>query len=144
MNAMVGDAGDLITNGWNKNNPGYVQFLKMTSIPRPADIFVFVDEHPDSIKDGYFLNQWPAHAAPTSAYPYEDAEWIDLPASYHNGAGSFSFADGHAETHRWLCPSTLQPARPDIAGANGWPINIPDEEYADILWVLKHTSVLSR
>jgi prepilin-type N-terminal cleavage/methylation domain-containing protein/prepilin-type processing-associated H-X9-DG protein len=144
MNAMVGDAGDLITNGWNKNNPGYVQFLKTSSIPKPADIFVFVDEHPDSIKDGYFLNQWPKRAAPTDTYPIEDAEWIDLPASYHNGAGSFSFADGHAVAHRWLCPSTLQPARPDIAGLNGWPLSIPDGESADILWVLQHTSVLSK
>ena len=26
---------------------------------------------------------------------------IDTPASYHNGACGFSFADGHAEIHRW-------------------------------------------
>ena len=143
MNAMVGDAGDLTTNGWNKNNPGYVQFFKVSSIPKPAGIFVFLDEHPDSIKDGYFLDQWPTRAPATSTYPYEDAEWIDLPASYHNGAGSFSFADGHAETHRWLCPSTIRPARPDIA-PKGWPMDIPDGETADIIWVLQRMSVLSR
>jgi prepilin-type processing-associated H-X9-DG protein len=142
MNAMVGDAGDLITNGWNKNNPGYVQFIKLASIPKPSDIFVFLDEHPDSIKDGYFLNQWPKKAAATDPYPIEDAEWIDLPASYHNGAGSFVFADGHAETHRWLCPSTLQPARPDVIAS--WPLDIPNGESTDILWVMAHTSVWSK
>jgi prepilin-type N-terminal cleavage/methylation domain-containing protein/prepilin-type processing-associated H-X9-DG protein len=144
MNAMVGDAGDLTTNGFNQNNPGYVQFFKMSSIPRPSAIFVFLDEHPDSIKDGYFLDQWPAWAPANSSYPYEDAVWIDLPASYHNGAGSLSFADGHGETHRWLCPSTLKPARPDIAGPKGWPMDIPDDDSADITWVLQHMSVRSK
>jgi prepilin-type processing-associated H-X9-DG protein len=33
-----------------------------------------------------------------------------LPASYHNGSGSFSFADGHAELHHWRNASTLQPS----------------------------------
>ena len=48
MNAMVGDAGDFSTNGFNINNPGYVQFFKITQIPQPAEIFVFLDEHPDT------------------------------------------------------------------------------------------------
>ena len=49
MNAMIGDAGNFSTNGVNINNPGYIQFFKITQIPQPADIFVFLDEHPDSI-----------------------------------------------------------------------------------------------
>jgi prepilin-type processing-associated H-X9-DG protein len=28
--------------------------------------------------------------------------WGDGVASYHNGACGFSFADGHAEVHKWL------------------------------------------
>ena len=32
--------------------------------------------------------------------------WVDLPASYHNGAGGISFADGHSEIHKWLDAST--------------------------------------
>jgi len=34
---------------------------------------------------------------------------IDVPASYHNGAGGLSFADGHAEIHKWMDPRTRQP-----------------------------------
>ena len=30
------------------------------------------------------------------------ANLIDFPASYHNGAGALAFADGHAEIHKWL------------------------------------------
>jgi prepilin-type processing-associated H-X9-DG protein len=36
-------------------------------------------------------------------------KWEDLPASYHNNAGSFSFADGHSEVHKWKDPRTAEP-----------------------------------
>src|ERR1019366_1935145 len=83
MNASVGDAGELTQSGVNTNNPRYIQFFKLSSVPQAAQIFVFMEEHPDTISDGYFLNK---------AYP---AEWIRLPASYHNGCANVSFADGH-------------------------------------------------
>ena len=47
MNAMVGDAGDISKDGFNTNNPDYLQFFKITQIPKPTDIFVFLDEHPE-------------------------------------------------------------------------------------------------
>lgn len=128
MNAMIGNAGQASTTGVNENNPTYVQFFTMASIPRPSEIFVFLDEHPDSIDDGYFLDQ----------YRLGIQEWIDLPASYHNGAASISFADGHFETHRWVCPSTKQPAQPDGAGL---PMLVPADQQTDFYWVLKHMSV---
>jgi prepilin-type N-terminal cleavage/methylation domain-containing protein/prepilin-type processing-associated H-X9-DG protein len=128
MNAMVGNAGEVSKTGSNQNNPDYVQFFTMSSIPRPVGIFVFLDEHPDSIDDGYFLNKWYVH------------EWIDLPASYHNGGASFSFADGHSETHRWVNADTKRPAVPD--GAAPLPsLLIPPDQRADLNWILQRTSV---
>ena len=44
-----------------------------------------LDEHPDSINDAFFITDPNAN------------NWQDRPASYHNGAAGFSFADGHAE-----------------------------------------------
>jgi len=126
MNAMVGDAGDLSQTGRNRNNPEYVQFFNIASIPQPAGIFVFLDEHPDSINDGYFINK---------AY---DWTWVDLPASYHNGAGNFSFADGHAESHYWRLETTRRPARPDGAPL---PMKLTKSEWGDYDWVLKRMSV---
>jgi len=126
MNMMVGDAGDLSQQGFNLNNPDYVQFFKLSSIPKPASIFVFLDEHPDSINDGYFLNK---------AY-YR--EWMDLPASYHNGAATFSFADGHSLMRRWQYAKTKKPALPDAAGL---PFYIPASESDDFNWVLEHMSI---
>jgi prepilin-type N-terminal cleavage/methylation domain-containing protein/prepilin-type processing-associated H-X9-DG protein len=126
MNAMVGDAGGFSTNGINVNNPEYTQFFKTTQIPQPTDIFVFLDEHPDSINDGYFLER--------DYYP----EWHDLPASYHNGGAAFSFADGHSSLHRWTQPDTCRPPIPDTANL---PIPIPATRKGDLEWVLDHMSV---
>ncbi|MBC8002371.1 MAG: prepilin-type N-terminal cleavage/methylation domain-containing protein [Opitutaceae bacterium] len=126
MNAMVGDAGELTTGGFNLNNPSYRQFFKMTSIPAPTEIFVFVEEHADSINDGYFLNK------------VYSREWIDLPTSHHNGAGVFSFADGHCEVHRWRSPTTIVRDRPDAAQL---PRAFSNNDSADFLWVISHMTV---
>jgi prepilin-type N-terminal cleavage/methylation domain-containing protein/prepilin-type processing-associated H-X9-DG protein len=65
----------------------------------PAMAVVFLDEHPDSIGPPAFLLSPPA-----AAYP-----GVRLPASYHLGGCTFSFADGHEEYKRWLVPQTRQP-----------------------------------
>jgi prepilin-type N-terminal cleavage/methylation domain-containing protein/prepilin-type processing-associated H-X9-DG protein len=126
MNAMVGDAGGISAKGKNDNNPGYVQFFRITDIPRPSDIFVFVEEHPDSIDDGYFLNI------------YYKNQWNDLPASSHGGAAAFAFADGHAQLHRWASSSTRQPLQPD---AIEFPLVLSANDTADLNWVMERTSI---
>ncbi|MBU6399835.1 MAG: hypothetical protein KGS61_05905 [Verrucomicrobia bacterium] len=123
---MVGDAGPAMHGYTNVNNPGYRQFLKASAIPNPAGIFVFLDEHPDSINDGYFINR------------PDDNEWLDLPASYHNGDGTFSFADGHAALHHWLFANTRRPARPEAAPL---PFPFRPGERADFDWLMSRTSV---
>jgi prepilin-type N-terminal cleavage/methylation domain-containing protein len=141
MNAMVGDAGSFSSGGFNTNNPGYRQFFKLAQVPRPAEIFVFLDEHPDSIDDGYFLNRVAYGYAPSYAGYSHPAEWTDLPASYHNRATAFSFADGHGTLHRWIRPSTVPPPLPDAANL---PIAIPATpatEQADFDWVTAHMSI---
>jgi prepilin-type N-terminal cleavage/methylation domain-containing protein/prepilin-type processing-associated H-X9-DG protein len=126
MNAMVGNAGPTMYRGTNLNNPDYRQFLKLSDIRDPANIFVFLDEHPDSINDAYFLNL------------ADDLVWVDLPASYHNGAASFSFADGHVEAHRWLFGETKPPSRPDAAPL---PFAVPPARRGDYDWLMVRTSV---
>jgi prepilin-type N-terminal cleavage/methylation domain-containing protein/prepilin-type processing-associated H-X9-DG protein len=129
MNAMVGNAGELSGDGVNKNNPKYVQFFRITDIPLPAEIFVFVEEHADSINDGYFLNQFYTNV------------WIDLPSSDHNGAAPFAFADGHAQLQRWMDASTKQPQLPDMVE---FPVTLLNSETTDLNWVMRHTSVKPR
>jgi type II secretory pathway pseudopilin PulG len=69
--------------------------------PGPANIYTFLDEHPDSINDAaYMLN--------AGAYPIGSEKWRDFPGSFHNGCVSISFADGRAEMHRWVKWRTCQ------------------------------------
>jgi len=127
MNALVGDAGEFSRSGANVNAPAYRQFFKMAQVPEPARIFVFIEEHPDSVDDGYFLNN-----------PYKP-EWHDLPASYHRGSANLVFADGHGESHRWLNAGTRPPARPDAAAL---PLAVPAGQRADFNWLMERTSVV--
>jgi prepilin-type N-terminal cleavage/methylation domain-containing protein/prepilin-type processing-associated H-X9-DG protein len=119
MNAMVGDPGELT----NRFNPDYVQYFTSGSIQNPANIFVFLDEHPDTINDGFFVNR------------LDDYQWGNLPASYHNGATAFSFADGHMETHRWVVGGTI---RPPVQGAAAGASASPSDDFE---WLKQRTSV---
>jgi prepilin-type N-terminal cleavage/methylation domain-containing protein/prepilin-type processing-associated H-X9-DG protein len=98
-------------------------------IPGPVETFVFVDEHPDSINDGAFF-------APESAN-----QFVDIPATYHNLACGFSFADGHAEIHKWR--GALRGGRfTQVHAVQGDSIifsTIPNRNDPDIYWLSYHT-----
>jgi len=115
MNAFVGPS-DL---GATPLFPGWAQFIKLPQIRNPSMIHVFLDEHPEIINDGWFVF---CDNAPNGN------QWSDLPASYHNGACGFSFADGHSEIKRWLV-STTKPAHITV-----WPIPTGFDR-RDFLWV---------
>ena len=120
MNSLVGDP--LINP--NRFNPTWVQFLKMSQFPGPTHFYVFIEEHPDTINDGYFMNRWDA------------IQWGNVPASWHNRAANISWADGHLERHRWT-PNT---ARPPVQGGVGSDGFAPSPA-TDYLWLREHTSV---
>ena len=93
-----GESGDDTRQGihWGTTDE-YVQFLKTTSCPKPANTWIFVDEHPDSINDGFFDDD-----------PLESG-WEDTPSCLHGGGCGFSFADGHAELRMWLSRTSKYP-----------------------------------
>jgi prepilin-type N-terminal cleavage/methylation domain-containing protein/prepilin-type processing-associated H-X9-DG protein len=125
MNAMVGDAGTFSQSGANVNNPGYRQFFKVTQVPKPSEIFTFIEEHPNSIGDGYFLNK------------PDNPLWLRLPASHHGGAVHLSFTDGHVETHKWRFAATQPPVRP---GAAYHRIQLWTDDRGDFDWLMDRTS----
>ena len=125
MNAFVGpqDArGTPINGAWK-------QFIKMTDFRNPSGIYVFLDEHPDSINDGWMVFC-------TAADPAERTAWSDLPASYHNGAGGFSFADGHSEIKKWRAASTKRPVKQT---ASDFPVPVGSDK-RDIAWLAERTT----
>jgi prepilin-type N-terminal cleavage/methylation domain-containing protein/prepilin-type processing-associated H-X9-DG protein len=129
MNAMLGDSGSL-QKGINECNPDGVQFIKYSSIPQPGSIFVFLDEHPDTISDGSFY----------ATNKVGLLQWQRLPASYHDGATSFSFADGHVESHRWRFKSTM----PTPQGVSLKAFDILEKETGDFYWILSRMTIARR
>ncbi len=101
MNSLFGrsDRSASSTTGRAWFDPSYRQFLKTSDVPFPAMTWVTVDEHPDSINEGFFI------------VPVNPSSWGDVPSSLHNGACSFSFADGHGEVHRWLSGTSKYPVK---------------------------------
>jgi hypothetical protein len=95
--------------------------------PIPSDIYMFLDEHPDSINDGLFAIVGPGPRSPK--------QWIDWPASYHNGAGGFGMADGSALQHRWIAPATV------LTFAVPQPPKLP-ASLPDLNWLSDHTTAL--
>jgi len=114
-----------ITSGKNLLYPAFRQFLQLNSIPDPGGTFVSLDEHPDTISGGLFLND-----------PANSARWDDQPASYHDGGCSFSFADGHAQLHLWEFASTKSQVRYAFTS-----VVIPSGQNGDYNWVAARTAV---
>ena len=98
----------------------------------PANRYLFLDEHPDSINDGYFLND---------ANPQTLAHWGDLPASFHNGACGFSYADGHAEIHKWRSSATILPVHAIQGGYPEIQFTSGNYGFIDRDWITFRTSV---
>jgi prepilin-type N-terminal cleavage/methylation domain-containing protein/prepilin-type processing-associated H-X9-DG protein len=124
MNACVGiraDQGD----GPTYQSP-FTQFRRTSDFTKPADTFVFLDEHPDSINDGLF-------ALLISSTTLN--VWGDLPASYHNGACGFAFADGHSEIHKWKNGTTIKA----ITRTTFSPLTVVGPQ-DDIQWAIYHMS----
>jgi len=75
------------------NGVNYKEFIKNSDFASAAlsasDCFVFLDENPLSLNDGWFL------------YILDGSDINDRPAVNHGHSSSFSFADGHAELHLW-------------------------------------------
>ena len=79
-------------------------FFGQIKTPSPSKVFVFLDEHENSIENARFT------IAPPGGWI-----WIDFPAVRHNNGCNLSFADGHAERWRWRESNTLR-----IGAMKGW------------------------
>jgi prepilin-type N-terminal cleavage/methylation domain-containing protein len=131
MNCMMGGnvGTDPAAQATYLNQPTYRLFLKEADMinPSPALAWVFIDEHADSINDGFF---W-VNMANTST-------WEDLPASYHGESGALAFGDGHAEIHKWSDPSIRDRPVKKSSYAQGTAA----ADATDLPWLQLHTTAL--
>ena len=129
MNSVFGrfsTGNDPTAQGLNWGFQQYRQFLKVTQVPRPSKTWLFLDEQADSINDGYFINNPGA------------TSWQDRPASYHNGACGFSFADAHSEIRKWKSEASKYPVMYLYAGDK--PFDAAGQ--MDFNWYLERTGYL--
>jgi prepilin-type processing-associated H-X9-DG protein len=121
MNGFMGDVANIMSNPNNPGggvSPGWKHYVSSGDIilPGPSMAWVFLDEHPDSLNDPLF------------SVPMNKATWDDVPASYHNNACGFAFADGHAEIKKWLDGNTIQPIlkqQPSSGNGKASPNDMP-------------------
>jgi prepilin-type N-terminal cleavage/methylation domain-containing protein/prepilin-type processing-associated H-X9-DG protein len=136
MNCMMNGDPAKVNATYQNQKPGksYRVYAKLSDItaPVPSDAWVFIDEHADSINDGFF---W--------VNMYED-KWRDLPASYHGASGALAFADGHAEIKQWRDPVVRDHpvVGQDIPGKYDPWVGTPTPYLDDLHWLQQHTTVL--
>jgi prepilin-type processing-associated H-X9-DG protein len=93
MNFEIGD--------YVYGDPASISYTRRSQSGAP--VWVFIDEHEDTIHDGRFRFDGPLGTQPQSY------GWLNIPAARHNGRGVLSFSDGHVEQHKWADGRTLMP-----------------------------------
>jgi prepilin-type processing-associated H-X9-DG protein len=138
MSQVFSPKGPWLTGTFNNSAPNIWQTcLKSSSIRKPSETWVFIDEHPDGINEVGFAN------ACTGAITPGTPKLIDWPANYHNGAGGLSFADGHAVIHKWKGPKIRkEPITYTYRlTSGGTPLSDP-QDIEDVRWLAQNTTVL--
>lgn len=97
--------------------------------PLPSAAWVFTDEHADSIDDGFFR----VDMSQTNS-------WANLPASYHDDQGMYSYADGHVEPRRWTDVSIA--GRP-VSRVAYTTFSASASTATDLVWLQMHTTSLA-
>jgi prepilin-type N-terminal cleavage/methylation domain-containing protein/prepilin-type processing-associated H-X9-DG protein len=126
MNAAVGEGAKYESPqpfGWTQ---WYVaQKSSDFHTPGPSDCWVISDEHPDSIDDALLY---------TSSYA--TSTFIELPGNQHGGACGISFADGHAEMHKWVDSVMTSHQNVTYTLVQRIACSLTDR---DMLWLALHT-----
>ena len=114
-------------------NDGFRTFRKTGDIVgfSVSEALVFVDERDDSIDDGEFAIDMVANQIP------------NVPAAYHAGSGGVTFADGHAEIHRWRSPEVLRSQQMGTQSKK-WEFMPVSANNVDLLWLRAHGTVKSQ
>jgi type II secretory pathway pseudopilin PulG len=123
--------GGWLSGVWADPDQNYLTFGKMNSLfqPGPAYTFVLIDENPLSINDGLF------------AVSMDTTKIIDFLSGLHAGAAVLTFADDHAETHKWKSPVVYSPSMNAQQGlVTSGPLSDPDA-MSDMGWLAARTTI---
>lgn len=126
MNGQMG-AYYMVKKAFNNDYPA-IQYSRESDIvcPDPSMAFVFCDENPGSINNGFI--QIDSHGG---TFP-------DVPAAYLGGCCGFSFSDGHTEMHKWVTSALLKAVS---VGSSAFNPSVPGGvNNADWIWFRQHAA----
>lgn len=144
MNSQVGEPSLAKYN--NNISGGWREYQRETDFtPNVSAIWIFCDEAFWTIDDGSLKVEL---STPSKGFP-------DCPAAYHGGVNCFSFADCHAEVHKWTGPYAVSSTAPvgirGVAYTFGVQRPTPPTLYVgsstqdnDWFWIRDHSSVTNR
>ncbi len=101
----AGLAWDSYTGSTFLNGEAGTGYKKLTQLKRTSDRFVFIE---GADMRGENMGSWTMqnYGSPGSSPPYSAAVFNDSPGNFHSGGTTLNFADGHAESHKWVEQST--------------------------------------
>ncbi len=79
-----------------------IPITKQSGIRHPSERYLWLEENDPR---GENKSSWAMHAGTAPAF--SDAIFVDSVADWHGGTSTFSWADGHAESHKWLDAPTI-------------------------------------
>jgi prepilin-type processing-associated H-X9-DG protein len=121
MNNWIGGSAWL-TTGWTV----YTNLAQVT-LAGADRLWVLMDEHPDSINDGFFV-------VDMTGYPTSPGQTriVDFPTYYHGRGAAVGFADGRAEVRVWKDNRTVPPS--------SLSFNVAQPNNPDIIWLQERST----
>ena len=119
---------------------GYNQsFTKITQVHRTSDCFIFAEQ---SDTRGYNNGTFAMDVLGVSPLP-RTFDFVDIFATYHGDVGTFAFADGHAESRKWLDPAIQATGKATLTvGSSIYQYSAspyhPDTTGHDAPWLIQH------
>ena len=132
MNCWVGSMNPQTYAPANWNPSGvdtsaYLVYIKQSGMvrPGPSKTWVFIEESPIGIDDGYF-----------AVDPTQATKWYNSPACLHGNGSEISYADGHAEARQWTDNNMIHGIGANVNG-NDVPASANS---GDLAWFISITT----
>ena len=110
-------------------------YTRTADIRAPSDTLAMIEDANSTAKDsttgskGYNQGTWCVTWSTAATFKFT---WLDPPAVFHGDLTTFSFADGHAEPHRWFSSSLIEAGKKAARGEKYGAFNSLPPDYSFI------------
>jgi prepilin-type N-terminal cleavage/methylation domain-containing protein/prepilin-type processing-associated H-X9-DG protein len=126
---------------------------RQSQLIHPSERFLWVEECASQQQTAFGLtfaenqhtwDMYPGAPDVTPTNPFFTAAWVDSPAAYHGANSTFSFADGHAQPHKWVSDlviafaNSMSPSKYSNVGGAGSAGSQANTARTDLIYVASH------